>query len=159
MVKRMNFKVCVDTREVNYWRFSPEIEIVRQKLDAGDYAILGDSGYSIERKSAPDMVQTLCTQFARFEREIDRWTGVKTMIVEADFVDFCYVANDKKIIMPEFLNQHPKLTVQYLVKRLAQVSLRGVHILFCHDAELSSAMALSLFKERWRQLNDIKRNN
>lgn len=79
------FTVLVDTREQQPWTFhgltaggkNPSRLIVPRKvatLETGDYSIEGrhHNRFAIERKSADDLVGSVCGGHARFEREHER---------------------------------------------------------------------------------------
>lgn len=79
--------IIVDTREKTPWQWKryPSVVAKRTKLDAGDYSILGYEGLiTVERKSLPDLVQTLSRGRKRFEKECDRLLSYayRTVIVE-----------------------------------------------------------------------------
>lgn len=70
----MSIKIVVDTREQVPWRFDDikGIELVRAKLDAGDYSIVGlERRVAIERKSIDDWHGTVLRDRARFYRELE----------------------------------------------------------------------------------------
>ena len=79
--------IVVDTREKLPWKFSPRVQIVRKKLDSGDYSILDfEDRVSIERKTKNDFVSSICKQRARFNRELKRLQSFEyaAVVVEAE---------------------------------------------------------------------------
>lgn len=73
-------KIITDTREQLSLDFSKikGVEVVRTKLDAGDYSIVGyENQISFERKSVQDLVGTLIGGHERFLREMERWADYK----------------------------------------------------------------------------------
>jgi ERCC4-type nuclease len=86
--------LLVDTREQDPLKFAPYKErfgaIVKMKLDAGDYSVLGhENAISFERKSLGDLVSTLTQpkNRDRFFRELDRLAHHRyaAIIVEASY--------------------------------------------------------------------------
>lgn len=84
-------KIYVDTREKPHAikkilaHFEKNgVEIVRQKLDVGDYMLDPDAKISVDRKmNLQEVVGNLCQQHARFSRECKRAqeNGVKLVIL------------------------------------------------------------------------------
>jgi len=149
-------KIIQDSREQTPWTFPEWVTVQIQKLDAGDYALIDDPNFSIERKSCSDFLGTISTGWNRFCREIERMKlyVAKLVIVEGDIISFYYTELDGEIISPN--HQNYRLSPKFITKRIAQLSLMGVSILFCHDAEISSAVAYKILEER---NNDIKRKD
>jgi ERCC4-type nuclease len=82
------FRICIDTREPprTAWRF-PGFEVVRMKLNEGDYApepLVGR--VAIERKEINDMTACCGRERARFEAELDRLASyyIAHVVIEAD---------------------------------------------------------------------------
>ena len=80
-------KIIADTREQKVLQFNhPFItEVVRKKLDAGDYAVEFSDGFSpavvFERKSITDLFGTLGDGYARFKKEILRAKKANTTLI------------------------------------------------------------------------------
>ena len=73
-------KVVVDSREQRNLDFTgfKDVEVVRTKLDAGDYSLVGyESLITFERKSVQDLVGTLIGGHERFLRELERMKSYK----------------------------------------------------------------------------------
>ena len=73
-------KIVADTREQLNLDFTgfKDVEVVRTKLDAGDYSLVGyESLITFERKSVQDLVGTLIGGHERFLRELDRMKSYK----------------------------------------------------------------------------------
>ena len=68
-------QIIEDTREtlpLSFAKFK-DVEVIRTKLDAGDYSIVGfQNKISFERKSVGDAVSTLIGGHQRFLRELER---------------------------------------------------------------------------------------
>lgn len=73
-------KIVTDTREQLNLDFTgfKDVEVVRTKLDAGDYSLVGyESLITFERKSVQDLVGTLIGGHERFLRELERMQNYK----------------------------------------------------------------------------------
>jgi len=83
-----DFTIVIDTREQRPLSFS--LPTVRTALHTGDYSVrCYENAVSVERKSLDDLVQCLCVDRDRFERELERGMFLEyfAVIVEADFSD------------------------------------------------------------------------
>lgn len=80
-------RVVVDSREQAPWTFEGQgLEVVRAKLEAGDYSLEGlERRVAIERKSLDDWTGTVLRDRARFYRELVllRAYDFRCVIVEA----------------------------------------------------------------------------
>lgn len=79
-------KIIIDTRERKPLIFD-NIEIVWKKLDVGDYSIEGyENEIIFERKSIPDLYNSLVHERERFLRCVDRMKDIrlKYLIVEGN---------------------------------------------------------------------------
>ncbi len=144
-------QIIVDTREQRAWSFPPQVEVEAGTIKSGDYAIKGDEEkFAIERKSAADFVGTLATGWPRFVREINRMEKAgfpaKIIIIEANFEEFCFNYHQGRIIAPD--HEHVRCSPAFIMKRIAQLSMRNVSVLFAGNPELASALALRIFFER-----------
>lgn len=143
----------IDTREQTPFTFPEWVETERATLHTGDYR-LKDDYLSLERKSKSDFLGTISTGWKRFVREIERMNGwpCKIVIVESDIISFYYQEVDGEIINPD--HEHFRLSPQFITKRIAELSFMGVSILFCHNAELASAIAYKLLEQRHNAITD-----
>ena len=148
--------IVIDTREQRPWSFPPHIEVEVGTLRTGDYALKGDDHFAIERKSADDFVGTVSLGWHRFVRELNRMDAAafaaKVVVVEGDFETFCFRIRQGIIIPPD--HEHTRCTPQFLMKRIAELTMRGVSVIFAGNAELGSAIALRIFIERERILKE-----
>ena len=143
--------IVIDTREQRPWSFPPDIKVEYGTLKTGDYALKGDeSGFAIERKSGDDFIGTISSGWTRFCRELNRMDDAgfpaKVIIAECDFERFCFRIHQGKIIPPD--HEHVRLTPQFVMKRIAQLTMRNVSVLFAGNAEYGAAIALRIFHER-----------
>ena len=146
--------IVIDTREQRPWSFPPHIAVEVGTLRTGDYALKNDEQFAIERKSADDFVGTVSLGWHRFVKELNRMDAAnfaaKVVIVECDFETFCFRIRQGAIIPPD--HEHTRCTPQFLMKRIAELTMRGISVIFAGNAELASAIALRIFIERERQL-------
>lgn len=145
--------VVIDTREQTPWAFPPELATVSVgTLQTGDYALAGDSGFAIERKSLQDFVQTVVTGWERFGREIWRMNGwpAKVVIVEADFRQLCYRYEDDAMVAPD--HESYRVKPGFLMRRIAELTMMGVAVVFAGDAEHAAVLAVKILRERRKEL-------
>ncbi len=135
--------IIIDTREQRPWSFLPHLaDCERGTLQTGDYALHGDGdNFAIERKSLNDFVSTIGADWDRFQREINRMRGwpAQVVIVEANLID----------IVDERYNG--TMQPSFICKRIAQLAMQGVCVLFCGDVECAAGMAYKVLKERAKQ--------
>ncbi len=145
--------IIVDTREQTPWHFPRQtgVTVCRRALPAGDYALEGDDGFAIERKSLNDFVGTITRGWDRFQRELERMEGWpnKVIIVESDLDNMLFRDGDGVLIPPDYDSM---VEPQLIKKRIAQLTMQGCSVLFCRDAGMSAAMALTILKERERNI-------
>ena len=83
--ENMDFRIVIDSREQAPYSFA--CEIVKRKLDAGDYSVDGfEQRVAVERKSLRDFVGTVIHDFDRFARELVKLSALEAacIVVEAD---------------------------------------------------------------------------
>jgi len=152
--------IIIDTREQKPWSFPPDVQVEIGTLRTGDYALKDDPNFAIERKSADDFVGTISLGWHRFVKEIMRMEKAgfveKIIIVETDFETFCFRTMQGVILPPD--HEHTRCTPQFLMKRIAQLTMRGVHIIFAGNAQYAAAIALRLFWERNEKIQEDERN-
>lgn len=137
--------IAIDTREQRPWSFDRgRVNVVYRALDAGDYALDGDTGFSIERKSLDDFCGTISSGWSRFRREIDRMAHypARVIIVEADFAETCFWQGKP----PQ--HNHPRVTPQFVMMRIAELTMIGVSILWAGDRDLAAALCLAILERR-----------
>lgn len=149
-------RVVIDTREQRPWAFPPDLaEVQRGTLRTGDYALVGDDAFAIERKSLDDFLATVSSGWERFLREIGRMEGsdfaARVVIVEADFAACCFHQSTEGTLVPP-AHQHPQLSPRFVARRIAELAFMGVSVLFAGCADFAAALALALFAERSRTL-------
>jgi ERCC4-type nuclease len=141
-------RVIVDTREQRPWSFPPEyVSVRRGTLTAGDYSLDGDL-WAIERKSLDDFIGTVGAQFDRFCRELYRMPEAlpRVVIVEGNMQQIA----DKRY--------NAGVQPKYIMRRIAQLTMLGVTVLFCENETLAALMAYRLFRRRQAFLNGTSDN-
>lgn len=139
-MKNLRLHIIVDTREQQPWVFPDELAVVeRGTLHAGDYALNGDSLFAIERKSLDDFLGTVSSGWDRFGRELERMAGhaARVVIVEGGIM---------RIVGGE--HNHPCLTAKFIFKRIAQLTLHRVSVLFADNPVSAAGLAYSILRER-----------
>lgn len=152
-------KIVIDTREQRPWGFPPHVFVSRGTLKSGDYALKGDEEhFAIERKSGADFLGTISTGWPRFCRELKRMESfpARVIVVESDFETFCYRTGQGQIIPPD--HEHYKVTPQFVMKRIAELTMKRISVIFAGNAEYGSAIALRIFIERQRFIEEHNAN-
>lgn len=143
-------KIIIDTREQRPWSFPAECaETTRGTLSVGDYALDGDTGFAIERKSLDDFVGTVSSGWERFTRNQldvmdDRKMHPQVVIVEARWLDIIHHKYTSRIEPPFYL------------KRVAELTFRGVSVLFADDPLAAAGLAWTLFHYRMKEIEGSK---
>jgi len=157
--------IIIDTQEQLPWAWAPHLVSTNyRKLDAGDYALAEDTtavvgkatllvSFAIERKSLADFVGTVATAWERFQRELFRMREfqARIIIVEGNFEECCFINLDGKLTPPQ--HNHNMITPQFLAKRIAELAMQNVTVLFAGDAGLAAGLAYRIFIERKRWIN------
>lgn len=159
MVKGLH--ILIDTREQTPWSFDETIETTVCTLKTADYALADDDSFGIERKSLDDFLGTISSGWPRFVRELNRmdeadWAA-KVIIVEGDYSSCTFHERDGELIPPE--HRHWMLTPQFIEKRIAELTMRNVSVLFAKDAELAAGLAVAIFRQRKKHLHEHNDSN
>lgn len=153
--------ILIDSRERAPWAWEASdatTEIVG--LAAGDYAVAQDAEkpkragalrpvrFSIERKHLEDFISTISTGWERFQRELIRMEAfpARVVIVEGDFAQCCFVRAASGVEPPA--HNHPVIQPSFVARRVAELTMQGVSVLFAGDAELAAGLAFRIFKRR-----------
>lgn len=163
---RIPLHIVVDTREQQPFAWEACDAVVEfAGLSACDYALLEDVEivkgrelravrFGLERKSLPDLVGTLASGWERFNAELTRMEAMsaRIILVEANFEQCCFHMRDHPdqfggmIAPPE--HGHPMIEPAFIARRIAELSLMQVSVLFCGNAGYAAAMALHIFRRR-----------
>ena len=151
----MLFTIAIDSREQQPFHFPEDAcSVVRATLPTGDYAVAGDYGFAIERKSMTDFLGTVSTGWARFRREIARARKAGftlPVIVEGSLTElFCSVDADGYIVAPD--NEHPRLTAAFALRRIGQIQRLGGSVMMAENPFVAAGIAFSILYQRAREL-------
>lgn len=150
-------KITIDTREQTPWHFDPCLaEVTVGTLRVGDYAITGDTGFAIERKSFDDFLGTISKGWARFQREIYRAKErgfTLPVVVEGRFEDVLFHLDGHGDVVPP-QHDHFKLTPAFVLKRIGELQQIGASVFFAECAQYAVAIAYAMLHERWELLKD-----
>ena len=128
-------------------------------LSAGDYALAQDTErvpgrktlavrFAIERKELNDFLSTISTGWERFQRELVRMEAfpARVVIVESDIQSVCFAEELGVVIAPQ--HNHPGLSPLFVSRRVAELTLQNVSVLFAGNATLAAGLAYRIFKRR-----------
>ena len=153
--------ILIDSREQAPWAWDANDATTEiAGLSAGDYALASDTEepkrkgqlrpvrFAIERKSLDDLLSTIAGGWGRFQRELDRMAvfPARVIIVEGDFEDVCFKEVDGVTIPPH--HNHPELRPAFVARRIAELSMMGVSVLLCGNAQYAAGMAYRIFRRR-----------
>jgi len=162
-----SLNIVIDTREGTPWGWPEHKATCTVKgLGAGDYALLEDTEavkgrktlavrFAIERKGLDDFLGTIAGGWERFNRELIRMESfpARIVIVEGTFEQCCFTGEGADFAAPD--NNHPNLSPQFVGKRIAQLSLMNVSVVFAGDPQLAAALAYRIFVLRHEQLKGL----
>ena len=151
--------VIVDTREKSGWDFEGKLpsniyikKIYRDKLEAGDYTIVGyespddEFGVIIERKnSVEEFLRNIGKNWDVFKRELEKLSKYKVaaIIVEDDLSEAYKRFNAKAGKYGKIFNLPP----DFILKRVSEIkSMYGVSVFFVSSKYNGQRLACNLFK-------------
>jgi ERCC4-type nuclease len=145
-------RIICDSREQAPWSFENyPVEIVRAGLKSGDYSLVGhEDRIALERKSLPDLVGSLSTGRARFEREMERLSALEfaAVLVEAgpqDIIQHNYrSAMNPASVMQSMFAWTVRYRVPFLLcgtRRHAEYTAHGLLSKFLREIEARQAEA------------------
>jgi len=152
--------IIIDTREQTPWAWDRNDAVTHiDALAAGDYALQSDCEavrgrktlavrFAIERKSLEDFLGTISAGWDRFQRELIRMESfpARVVIVEGDFASVCFKDGVDGIEPPD--HNHPRLTPLFVARRVSELTMMGVCVLFAGDAQLAAGLAYRIFRRR-----------
>lgn len=147
-----SFTVIKDTREQDGYFFSAFntcAGMVEEKLDTGDYSILGlEDKICVERKGCvEELAINLGQKKYAFLNEIERMKDFphKYIVLEFSLDDLLKFPDETRI--PIKNQASVKITGKYMLKCLIEFQLyNGVHVLFCGDKRNAFLAVSSIFK-------------
>lgn len=130
--------IVVDTRERDPFRF-PGYRVRRSALRTGDYSVTGlEDMVVVERKSAPDLVNTLLVNRERFERELERASSMAVFAVVVE----CSMAG---LLLT--MRGRTNVPLRTLLARAAVLfSKHRVPVFFCDNRSMAEAVALEILR-------------
>lgn len=144
--------IDIDTREQQPWNFGEYADISRRTINAGDYAVHGDCGFAIERKSLDDYARTVSVDYVRFRAELNRMTvsgfPARIIIVESDW---------SAIIAHNY--NSPEIQPALILRRTAELLMDGVAVVFCSDPASAAGLCWRTLYERKKRLMENADNN
>ena len=170
---REPLRVLIDSREQCPWAWEPCDVVCRVAgLSAGDYALESDTErvrgrdllavrFAIERKSFDDFLGTISTGWERFQRELERMASfpARVIIVEGTFEMACFT---QRVTPDQFggtinapANNHPQLSPSFVARRVAELTMMQVSVMFAGNERYAAAMAYRVFLRRM-ELEDKK---
>lgn len=150
----MIFTIVIDSREQTPWHFDQTLcRSVRGTLRTGDYAVEGDIGFAIERKSMDDFLGTITTGWPRFQRELGRMreAGFSMPIIVEGCLTETFCATDGDLIVPPNTN-HPAIPAVLVLKRIGQLYALGASVCLAENAFTASGIAFTILHQRARFL-------
>ena len=153
--------IVIDTREQSPWSWAPSDATTEIRgLAAGDYALASDCEsvrgravlavrFAIERKSLEDFLGTISAGWDRFLRQMDRMDAfpARVVIVEGDFASCCFSGGEGEQVTPPPHN-HPALHPAFVARRIAELTMMGVSVLFAGDSQMAAGLAYRVFRRR-----------
>lgn len=139
-IRKKEFTIVTDTREQNGYFFKPYdtgkwkcMGSVEQKLETGDYSILGlEEQICIERKaSTTEMAVNFGKDKSRFMDEIERMQRYKHkfLVLEFSFHDLDIFPKGSSI--PAKMLPFLRITGNYMIRELTELQARhDIHVVF-----------------------------
>lgn len=138
--------IVIDTREKQPFAFPSHLaEVKRETLKAGDYALDGDTQFAVERKSLNDFVGTISSGWERFLKQLMRMSKhiARVIIVEGSLVEII-----------EARYNHPRIVPAFVLKRIAELTICGVSILFADNPITAAGLCYMILKERKKEIDN-----
>lgn len=145
MPNEIEFEVIRDTREQDGWSFSRSkavTNIIDDKLDTGDYSIVGLSDkLCIERKATTSEVSNNISE-KRFFAELERMMAYphRFLICEFSFKDILDFPKNSGI--PFHKQKFLRITAPYLLKNMTEIQTKyNVHIIYAGNKAYAETAA------------------
>lgn len=124
--------VVVDTREQKPLAF-PHLQTVQGTLQTGDYGLQGLPNWGIERKSVPDLVNSLTGERKRFWRELERLRGMQS----SGFARLLVIGTQRELAA---VLSRRLVNVAQVTGSLAAIDARLVPVVWAATPEQAAAM-------------------
>lgn len=152
--------IIIDSREQASWAWDASDAVTEIRgLAAGDYALASDTEaikgrdslavrFAVERKSLEDFLGTISGGWDRFQRELVRMEAfpARVVIVEGNFSECCFSQAEGCVIPPP--HNHPSLRPAFIARRVSELTMMGVSVLFAGDSQLAAGLAYRVFRRR-----------
>ena len=154
--------VVIDTREQKPLEFS-RLTAIRGTLHTGDYSVQGLEGVvAVERKSVPDMVNSLTKERARFMAEIERMRGYwfRRLAVIGSPTELQTVLNRRRVTLNTIAGNLAKLDalVPLVFFSTPEAAARGVEAWFsCVWAICCSQVGAKVYQPEWAREDVMSR--
>lgn len=142
-------KIIRDTREKDQhgWSFG-EIETIDQKLDTGDYTLVGlEDIICIERKKSPSEVAiNIGSDRVRFNKELERMKSFKLAYIICEFSLESLISFPKGSNIPKSLQAKVRVGGKFLLSTLNSYKDKyNIDVLFCNNRDEAIEKSLELF--------------
>ena len=150
--KAPTYKIVKDTREQKGWNFSPYAQcegMIEQKLDTGDYTILGMEDYvCVERKaSVEELAMNLGSKKRAFMNEIQRMKEFPHRVLVLEFSMQDVIDFPKGTDIPHHQLEKIKISGRYMMRCLLEFQIfDDIDVMFCGNKYNAFMYASSLFK-------------
>jgi DNA excision repair protein ERCC-4 len=149
--------IIQDTLEQTGWKELFEAPCVVDTLTVGDYSIRGmETLIAVERKSLPDLLQSLTRERDRFERELLKTRGYNHFFVLIE-------ANAPDVLAGRFGQYGSRINAKSIWESIAAFSNRYAPFLFCGDrrtaARLCESLLLKAAREPYRVIEAMEKAN
>jgi ERCC4-type nuclease len=144
-------QIIVDTREQTPWKFPKEkyddVELISQKLDQGDYSLVGhEHRVCIERKNKDDYLMSITSGRQRFERECTR-------LSEIEFPFIVIEGTISRVLTETILRR--RMTPQAVLGTTVSWSMKyGIQYFFVDNWEWAQETAYRIFKNYLKNFTD-----
>jgi DNA excision repair protein ERCC-4 len=152
------FEVIRDTREQDGWTFSRSKvidNIIDQKLDTGDYTIVGlEDKICIERKATTSEVSAnICEK--RFFAELVRMQTFefRFLVCEFDFQDILTFPKNSGI--PSHRHKYVKISPQFIMKNMSEIQIKyGVNVIYAGSKQAAEILVDNLLRRLYEYYNE-----
>jgi len=150
--------IVIDTREQLPWSFGGAVRVTRAALSVGDYALVDDLGFAVERKSLSDLAGSIGSG-SGWANMMDRVARMKAaqmfgcpVVAECTYAELIYRYSEEGRLALAALGRPTRMTSNYMDKRCAQLFFLGMPVLFAGDRQHARRMAYRLLRQRYRNL-------
>lgn len=136
--------IVVDTREKKPYSFYGR-DVVRKKMDTGDYSIEGyEDTFAIERKSLDDYLRSITHERERFEAEVQRGSAMEEFEVVIE-------ASEEEVRQGNYYRDIPPLSAINTATAWSREDRYNVPFHWAGDRAKAKALSLSLLDD-WAEI-------